>query len=195
MPGQIFSTFLIFSFIGAMTPGPNNILALSSGSRYGFRGSARLLAGIWLGAACVMVLCGLVSFSLSNMLDDFIRVMKYLGCVYIVWLAWKVATSAPAGEEKGRTGIGFLGGFALQFANIKIFVYGLTSFSSFVLPYYDTFWAVMGFVALATVIGNSGPLVWALAGSAMQRFLTRHARTTNIVLGLALLGCAVSLVW
>ena len=40
-----------------------------------------------------------------------------------------------------------------------------------------------------------GLLAWALAGSALQRFFRRYERSANAVMGVMLLGCAVSLLY
>lgn len=194
MSAAVLSAFLTFTFITAFTPGPNNILALSSGSRYGFRGSATIIAGICAGFLCVMIICGITAFSLSVLSDRLITVMKYVGCAYIIWLAWKVATASTTDSDTAQARTGFLSAFILQFVNIKIIIYGLAAFSGFVLPYYDSYLAVIGFILVLTMIGSAGVLAWALVGSALQRFFVRHARMTNTVMGIMLLGCAVSLI-
>lgn len=193
MSVAVLSSFLTFTFITAFTPGPNNILALSSGSRYGFRGSAGVIAGICTGFLCVMIICGIAAFSLSVLSAGLITVMKYVGCAYIIWLAWKVATASTTNSDTAQAKTDFLTAFILQFVNIKIIIYGLTAFSGFVLPYYDSYMAVAWFILALTMIGSAGVLAWALAGSALQRFFAQHARMTNTAMGVMLLGCAVSL--
>lgn len=193
MPTSVLSAFLTFTFITAFTPGPNNILALSSGSRYGFRGSTPIVAGICTGFLCVMIVCGVTAFSISVLSDRVITVMKYVGCAYIIWLAWKIATENITNTDTAQTKTGFLSAFILQFVNIKIIIYGLAAFSSFVLPYYDSSMAVILFILVLTLIGSAGVLTWALVGSALQRFFARHARVTNVIMAVMLLGCAVSL--
>lgn len=197
MPGAILSSFLVFSFIAALTPGPNNILAFASGTRYGFRRSAPTITGMCLGSLFVVALCGAIAFSLSGLSDNFIIWMKYVGVAYILWLAWKVATASPeSGDDGSGPGVGgFLSAFALQFANVKILVYGVTAFSTFVLPYYNSWGAIFVFTVIMSVIGFSGPLTWVLAGSALQTFFSRYARTVNVVMALLLVGCAASLLW
>lgn len=193
MPAAVISAFLTFTLIAAFTPGPNNILALSSGTRYGFRGSAVTVSGICMGFLCVMILCGVAAFSLSVLSEDLITAMKYVGCAYILWLAWKVATASTADTGEAQAKTGFLSAFVLQFVNVKIIIYGLAAFSGFVLPYYDSYTAVAWFIVVLTLIGSAGVLTWALVGSALQRFFVQHARKTNIAMGGMLLGCAVSL--
>ena len=194
MPAAALSAFLAFTFITAFTPGPNNILALSSGSRYGFRGSAPVVSGMCAGFFCVMILCGVVAFSLSSVSERYIEVMKYAGCLYIVWLAWKIAFAKAAGGGQGEAGKGFMSSFALQFVNVKIIIYGLAAFSGFVLPYYDSYLSIVAFILILSLIGTAGNLTWALAGAAMQSFFSRHARIANAAMGLMLLGCAVSMI-
>lgn len=195
MPASVLSAFLTFTFITAFTPGPNNILALNSGSRLGFRRSAPVLSGMCAGFLCVMLICGVTAFSLSALSDRLVDVMKYVGCAYIVWLAWKVGTAKPeeGGNERAAAKAGFLRGFVLQFVNIKIIIYGLAAFSGFVLPYYSSYLAMGGFTLVLTLIGCVGFLAWALTGSALQRFFMRYARAANITMGVMLLACAASM--
>lgn len=195
MPATALSAFLAFTIITAFTPGPNNILVLSSGIRYGFRGSAPVITGVCSGFVCVMVLCGLAAFSLSALSERFIGVMKYVGCLYIVRLAWQVGAAKPSGGGEAGTEAGFMSGFVLQFVNVKIIIYGLAAFSGFILPYYDSYLAIIGFMLVLSIIGISGILAWALAGSALQRFFRRYERSANAAMGILLLGCAVSLLY
>ncbi|GDN23621.1 cysteine and O-acetylserine exporter [Escherichia coli] len=54
MTPTLLSAFWTYTLITAMTPGPNNILALSSATSHGFRQSTRVLAGMSLGFLIVM---------------------------------------------------------------------------------------------------------------------------------------------
>lgn len=194
MPLSVIATFLTFTIITAFTPGPNNILALSSGSRYGFKGCMPIVAGICLGFMCVMVACGAMSLYISEISGTFIVFMKYVGCLYIVWLAWSVATSDNKKEGAEQKSSGFIEGLILQFVNVKIIIYGLTAFTAFILPYYNSVLEILCATLVLTVIGSAGVITWALAGSVLQTFLLRYARIANTVMGLLLLGCAVNLV-
>lgn len=194
MPLSVIATFLTFTVITAFTPGPNNILALSSGSRYGFKGCMPVVAGICLGFLCVMAACGAMSLYVSEVSGNVIIVMKYVGCLYIVWLAWSVATSDNGKQSAEQKSSGFIEGLILQFVNVKIIIYGLTAFTAFVLPYYGSVTEILCATLVLTFIGSAGVVTWALAGSVLQTFLVRHAKVANTVMGLMLLGCAVNLV-
>ena len=171
MPASVLSAFFVFTFITAITPGPNNILALTTGGRAGFRGSIPVLAGICGGFFCVMAICGVLFFSFSVLSASFLQIMRYIG-------------SADAG---------FMTGFVLQFVNVKIMVYGMTAYSAFILPHHDSVAALLAGMCFLTMMGSLGTIVWAVAGASLQSVFQRHARVTNGSLGAMLVGCAWSL--
>lgn len=193
MPASILSAFLLFAFIAAFTPGPNTILALSMGTRHGFRGCFRLLAGICCGFFCVMLLCGILTFSVSTLSASCIRIMKYVGCLYIVWLAWKVFSARTEQENASSADAGFTAAFLLQFLNIKVVIYGMTAYSAFLLPWYDAAVTLPAGALVLTLIGSAGTVAWAGAGSVLRHFFLRHARLANTLMAVLLLGCALSL--
>ena len=188
MPLSVLSAFLVFISITAFTPGPNNILAMSAGIQRGFRGSLPILAGICCGFFGVMLLCCLLVTSLSVLSERFVSVIKYAGCLYIAFLAWKVAFARPAeGEQQARAG--FWAGCILQFVNIKVIIYGMTAYSGFILPYDDSALTLIAAMCVLTLFGSAGTVAWALAGSLLQRFFRAHARLVNAVMGVLLLAC------
>lgn len=193
MPASILSAFLLFAFIAAFTPGPNTILALSMGTRHGFRGCFRLLAGICCSFFCVMFLCGILTFSLSTLSASFIRIMRYVGCLYIVWLAWKLFSTREEQENASSTDTGFMAAFLLQFLNIKVVIYGMTAYSAFLFPWYDAAATLPAGALVLTLIGSAGTVAWAYAGSVLRHLFLRHARLANTLMAVLLLGCALSL--
>lgn len=194
MPSAVLSAFLVFMCITAFTPGPNNILAMSAGIRLGFRKSLPVLAGICCGFWGVMLLCCLLTASLTSLSARFVDVMKYASCLYIAFLAWKIAfTKSEDGTAEARTG--FLAGCILQFVNIKVIIYGMTAYSGFILPYDDSLATRIAAVGVLTFFGSTGTVVWALTGALLQRFFRAYARVINTVMALLLLACVVPLLF
>jgi len=152
MPASVLSAFFVFTFITAITPGPNNILALTTGGRAGFRGSIPVLAGICGGFFCVMAICGVLSFSFSVLSASFLQIMRYIGSAYLLWLAWKTAMPKAGGNSDGRADAGFMTGFVLQLVNVKIMVYGMTAYSAFILPHHDSVAALLAGMCFLTMM-------------------------------------------
>ncbi len=79
MTPTLLSAFWTYTLITALTPGPNNILALSSATSHGFRQSTRVLAGMSLGFLIVMLLCAGISFSLAVIDPAAVRLLSWAG--------------------------------------------------------------------------------------------------------------------
>ncbi len=67
MTPTLISAFLTYTLITALTPGPNNILALSSVTSHGLRRSLRVLAGMSVGFIITMLICAALTFSLVEL--------------------------------------------------------------------------------------------------------------------------------
>lgn len=191
MTPTIISGFLTYTLITALTPGPNNILALSSVNQYGFRRSLRTLAGMSAGFLVLMLVCGVFTYSLISLLPSATRWLVWVGAAYILWLAWKIANSSPATSDNTTRPLSFWVSFWLQFANVKIILYGITALSAFVLPYTQSVVWVTAVSILLAIIGSIGNFVWALAGHIFQSLFRKHGRLVNRILALLLVYCAI----
>lgn len=191
MTPTLISAFLTYTLITALTPGPNNILALNSVTAHGFRRSMRVLAGMSLGFVIIMLICAGLTFTLVTLDEGITSLLRWVGAGYILWLAWHIARSDPASGGQEERPVSFWASLGLQFVNVKIILYGITALSTFVLPVTrEPFWLVM-ISLLLSVIGVAGNLCWALAGQLFQPVFERHGRGLNLLLALLLVWCAV----
>jgi cysteine/O-acetylserine efflux protein len=192
-------SFFIYSVLTALLPGPNNILALNSSMKSGYQKSKTLLLGIYSGFTMVMVLTAFFTGFLLNTYGFLLNYLKYIGAAYLIYLAWLVISGKPIEidiekEEQSYHSTGdFWKGFLLQLVNVKIIIYGITAFSSFVFPQYKELWIILIFAFSLSFIGNSATWIWAVAGQKLHHFLNRHYKVVNIIMGILLLYCAVSL--
>ena len=188
-----FVAFLIYVLINAFTPGPGNILVLNTMTNYGWKRGKRLFLGVFLGYFTVQTICGIFTFALGNLLPVFLSGMRYVGIVYITWLAIHIARSKPQSENEGKKA-SFLSGFMLQLVNVKIYLFGITAISSYVAPYSKSFISILlaeGFIA---TVGTIASLTWIFAGKIFQKTYMKHFKLVNIILGFFLMICVVSLI-
>ncbi|CFR17870.1 ABC transporter [Yersinia kristensenii] len=193
MNTALISAFLTYTLITAMTPGPNNILALSSVHTFGFKRSTRVLAGMSAGFLIIMLICALFTYTLINIIPSVSHWLKMIGAAYVVWLAIKIAKSDPTSPYSKGISLSFWTSFWLQFANVKIILYGITALSTFVLPYTkDALWVISVSVLLA-IIGTVGNVCWAAAGHLFQAIFRHYGRALNIVLSGLLFWVAIDM--
>ena len=151
------AAFCSYVLLTAITPGPNTIMSMSNAAKYGFKKAFPFNVGVLLGFLVVMGLCA----AFSSLLYEFIPAVKpymlVLGAAYILYLAWGIWRDKPHAEKKSRFSRTntVAAGAALQFVNVKVILYGITSLSSFVLPHYDSLPVLALFVAIpaAVVVG------------------------------------------
>ncbi len=191
MPNPL--AFLAYILVTAYTPGPNNILSMSNGSMYGFKKSFPFNVGILCGFFIVMTLCTLFSAALFAVIPKIKTAMLILGAIYMLYLAWKIFKSSTHGPQAQKNRSTFLSGMMLQFVNPKIMVYGITSMSVYILPYYKDLGHVILFGLLLSSVGFSATLCWSAFGTAFSRLLKNHAKVLNPIMALLLVYCAVSL--
>lgn len=189
-----FSTFFSYTFLTAYTPGPNNIMSMTNGSRDGFKRSVPFIFGIFSGFIIVMTTCAVFTSLLYEFIPTIRPAMVRLGAAYILWLAWTIWRDEPSKKKNGVTQTNsFLSGMLLQFVNVKIILYGITAMSSYILPNYHGAPKIEFFALILSLIGTSGCICWAFFGASFEKLFNKYRRHLNIIMALLLVYCAVSL--
>lgn len=188
----------LFTFVAitTYTPGPNNISSASMGLVFGFMRSLPYMLGIASGFIVVMMLCGTMSGILTSILPSLTQWLRWIGCAYILWLAWgtlRASYNFKADRSIGK--MGFFKGLFLQLLNVKVIIYGITLYSTFLNPVVGNFSLMLLSAAALTVIAFSSILLWALCGTALQKFISDPGvkKYINICLSLLLVYTAITL--
>lgn len=192
MLGYVLTNFIVYAIVNAFTPGPGNILALNTVTNYGWKKGKPLFFGIFTGYYVVQIICAVFVYGVGTFLPNALWVMKYIGVVYILWLAIHIAISKPEISEEQRSA-SFMKGFLLQFVNIKIYMFGITALTGFITSYSKALWVLIGFELLIATIGTIATSTWIGAGLLIQKFYVKHYRIINIILALTLLECIWSM--
>ncbi|MGM0396819.1 MAG: LysE family transporter [Bacillota bacterium] len=190
------TAFLSYVFITTFTPGPNNIMSMSNASRYGLKKSIHFNYGVYAGFFLVLVLSNLFSKTLFSFIPMIKPYMTFVGAAYITWLAWKTFKSRPPSEassDEGKRTTTFSKGFLLQFVNPKGIIYGVTTASTFIVPYYSSPLVLMVFAFVMATLGFLSTVSWGLFGSVFQLFMSKHHKVVNTVMALLLIYTAISL--
>ena len=195
MPASMLPSFLLYCYIGAITPGPANLTSLAAALRYGRKPALRQWRGIFFGFFLVSMASVLVTWLLGTMLNEYVGYLAWVGAAYILWMAWHMLRSSGVEAEDNPDQPTFRRGLLVQLTNVKIMVFCLTALASYVLPYTDSFWWLLGVGLFLPFTGPMANLVWLFAGASLQKLFSRHRRAVDIVLALSLVACAVYLVW
>lgn len=190
--------FLVTTFVVSATPGPNMLLAMSLGLRFGVRRAA------WGGAGMCMALTLLATASVLGLgallaaSEPAFLAVKWAGVAYLTWLGfttWRAPVdTAPREAAQIRVeGSGprlFLRGMLVAFSNPKALVYMAALFPQFIEPAAPLLPQLGLLVAVMAVIEFGWILAYAAGGHTIAAHLsdTSAVRSMNRVSGGLMIG-------
>ena len=182
--------FVVFAAVMFFTPGPNNIMVMSSGLTYGFRRTLPHIAGVVIGFAFMVGAVGVGFGTVFIAFPVLQTVLKYAGAAYLVYLAVMIAMAGPPKPgETGRGPMTFWQAAMFQWVNVKGWVAIIGTITAYAAIASFPFNIVIQVVTFL-VMGTASITTWTLFGSALRPFLTspRAVRAFNLVMAALLLA-------
>ena len=188
--------FLLFAVVAAVTPGPSNVMLTAAGANAGVARGLPCLVGVVVGMGLMMFLVplGLGSLVLAHPMA--LRLLNWGGAAFLLWLAWKIATSASLDAAATGAPVGFVGAALFQWVNPKSWLVAASAAGTFLhadagSPLGQAA-ALGGLFALAVV--PSG-FVWLAFGATVHHVLgtRRRLRAFNVTMGV-LLALSIALI-
>jgi len=111
--------FFVFSIVAAITPGPSNIMLTAAGAAAGVVRGIPCLIGVvtGMGLLIFVVAMGLGQLVLGH--PAILRALNWAGAAFLLWLAWKIATSGQGSANAGRKPVSLAGAALFQWINPK----------------------------------------------------------------------------
>ena len=190
MPVELILALAAFAFVASITPGPNNLMLMASGTNFGLRRTLPHMLGVNIGFVLMMVLVGLGLAQVFETYPVTYVALKAISAIYLVYLAWKIASSAPppatsVAEAAGKP-FTFLQAAAFQWVNPKAWAMVLTAMSAYTLP--DRPLLSLAIICLVFGLINLPSIfTWAVMGTQVRRLLTNPARLRAFNIAAALL--------
>lgn len=188
------SALVLFAFVSTFTPGPNNLMLMTSGANVGYMRTLPHMSGVAFGFAFMVLIVGLGLSSVFTAYPLTHTVLKYISLAYLVYLAAKIALSGRAKDVDDFKPMSFFGAASFQWVNPKGWSMAL---SSVTLYSNGGCWFELGIISLTFLLVNypSGTF-WILAGRELQRWLTNsfRVRAFNISMALLLVGSTLPMI-
>lgn len=191
MPISLLPALLLQIFLVGYTPGPANIYSLTMAIKHGRSGAVmHMWFGLLTGAAIAVCLMAVLSHYIGAVLGDYVVWLKYFGAAYLIYLAYKIWKSDSTGKN-AQNDCSFLTGMLIQLTNVKILLFELSIFSTFVLPYSNRLADLFPVAALLLLAGPCANLVWICAGSGLSNFFRHYRHQVDIASAIAIILCAI----
>lgn len=196
--GVDYLPLITFIIATAGTPGPNNTMIFSSGASYGFKRSIPHVAGINIGFPLMVVAVGLGLGELLESAPTVYDVLKVLAAVYLLYLAYRIATApvTKGAEIRQRKPLSFTGAALFQWVNPKTWVMAVGVVATFAHESGGAYALEVLVIALVfLVFGTPCTTFWLLAGMSLSNILSKpvQLRILNVVLAVLLVASLIPL--
>ncbi|CZT28527.1 LysE family translocator [Pseudomonas cerasi] len=164
--------FTLFAFVTSITPGPNNMMLLASGVNFGFSRTLPHMLGISVGFFVLVLAVGFGLGSVFKAWPVLYTILRYVGAAYLLYLAWKIATSGPASDnvDSHRKPLSFMSAALFQWVNPKAWIMAIGAISTYT-PMQGYFYNVLVISAVFALINLPSVGVWAGFGSLLRNVL------------------------
>ena len=180
-----------FAFVSSITPGPNNLMLMTSGANFGFARTIPHLLGVSIGFTAMVLIVGAglaQAFATAPVLHT---ALKVVSAVYLLYLAFKIATSPPpnadgAARAKPMT---FLQAAAFQWVNPKAWAMVVGAIAAYTVP--ENYTGSLVIITLVYALtGTPGSLIWAAFGAGLRNYLRDpvKVRWFNLIMALLLVA-------
>ena len=162
----------LFWFVTAYTPGPNNVVASYSGFNFGIKKTIPHILGVTLGFTSLVIF---LSIGLINVFKLFpiIQVsIKYLGTLFLLYLAYKIAFSTSSNETKKENPVKFIETFLFQYLNPKGVTVAIIVVSTYVELGTNYINYATQIVVLAFLFSVTSITLWTFVGKFLRKFAT-----------------------
>jgi threonine/homoserine/homoserine lactone efflux protein len=164
--------FALFAFVSSITPGPNNTMLLASGVNFGFQRTIPHMLGISIGFMIMVLAVGLGLGAVFKAVPLLYTILRYAGAAYLLYLAWKIATSGPPSESRDGESkpMSFLAAAAFQWVNPKAWVMAVGAITTYT-PQAGYFGNVLVVAAVFGAVNLPAVSAWAGFGSLLRNVL------------------------
>jgi threonine/homoserine/homoserine lactone efflux protein len=180
--------------VGTFTPGPNTALSATIAANHGLRRALPFVCAVPAGWGVLLILN---AAGLGVMVLGFPALRWGLlatGVLYLLWLAYKLASTQRLSEAAQGPVVGFKQGVMLQFINIKAWFLALSVVSGWVIGHDDTLARLLETLPIFMFFGLTSNLTYAWIGASLRHWLrgpndtAQRLQWFNRCMALALLG-------
>ncbi|MDE3270558.1 LysE family translocator [Pseudoalteromonas sp. G4] len=191
MNTEILIALVTFCFVSSITPGPNNLLLLSSGLNFGLKRSLNHLFGVTFGFAMMVLLVGIGIGKLFNLFPISYEILKWVSIIYLSYLAYKIANNHVVKcDSANPQPFTFLQAVIFQWVNPKAWTMAISVNAIYANE--QTLSAVLFVTFVFLLVNFPAIFCWLVLGKQMKRFIESPLKVKlfNWIMA-ALLVCSI----
>ena len=165
----------LFGIVAAFTPGPNNFVAFYSGFNFGIKRTLPHIFGVTFGFPFLLLCVALWLINIFKLYPLIQIVLKYLGTIFLIYLAYKISFSGSENQEsKNKNPVKFIETFIFQFLNPKAVIASIIVVSTYITPGENFINYTIQIIILAFLVSVTSITLWTFLGKFLRKFATNH---------------------
>jgi len=162
----------LFWFVAAYTPGPNNVVASYSGFNFGIKKTIPHILGVTFGFTSLVVFLSIGLINVFKLFPIIQTVIRYLGTLFLIYLAYKIAFSTTSDETKKENPVKFIEIFLFKYLNPKGVTVAIIVVSTYVELGVNYINYATQIVVLAFLFSITSITLWTFVGKFLRKFAT-----------------------
>jgi threonine/homoserine/homoserine lactone efflux protein len=159
------------------SPGPNTTLSTALAANRGLRGAMHFVCSVPLGWGLLLLLCAFGLGALLVAAPVLVWAVKAVGVAYLLWLAFKLSQAGQLNEaDASRLNVTFFQGAALQFVNIKAWMFALSVVAGWLAGKADFSQRLIVILPTLMAFAFFSNLAYAVLGASLRGWLSQGAR-------------------
>lgn len=193
---ELFIALMAYTLSTSITPGPNNIILLSSGATHGFARTLPVMSGMVLGFVIMVFAIGLSLMQIFETYPAIQDILKIFGLAYTVYLAWGIIQTRSMGKvtDSGAP-LSFLKGALFQWLNPKAWIMALTSITLYAPE--NSLLQICIVSGAFAFWGAPTVMLWTAIGMKIRALLRtkRRLQGFNFSMGVLLICSVLPVIW
>ena len=165
----------LFGIVAAYSPGPNNFVAFYSGFNFGITKTLPHIIGVTLGFPFLLLCVALGLINVFKFYPLIQEILKYLGTLFLIYLAYKISFSSSQNEEnKNKNPVKFIETFVFQFLNPKAVIASIIIVSTYIKVGENFVSYTTQIIILALLVSVTSITLWTFLGKFFRKFATNQ---------------------
>ena len=184
---NLFLALISFYFVMYVTPGPNNVMVLTSGIKFGYLKTVPHMSGITIGHVLQTVLVCIGLGKIFQLFPEIQNILKIICVIYLLYLGYKIIGSFSKIKEDNSRPLKFYEAALFQLVNPKAWTISTMVASGF-LPKDEKLITAILFISItALIICPISISVWAVFGSGIRNLVKSNKKKSFVEYFLAIL--------
>ena len=194
-------SLISLTFLSIITPGPSNLMMMSSSALFGWRKTVPLYLGINFGSA---ILVSASVYGLGAVLDKWpwlLFAAKSFGTLWLAFLSVKFFKNAFSSIKNNQNimksetmrPFRFYEGVLLQWANPKAIIVAIAIAAAFIDVGETPIMSLLIILLIFVIVGMPTASTWLFLGNILNKFMSddKHFRKFNFIMGSSILFTAL----